>query len=272
MLGGLATVRSALAVFPVPPLVEVTFPVVFVYCPDAAPVTVTENWHWLFTGTVAPDNAMPVGDVVVNVPPHTVEVLLATVNPVGSVSVKATPDSGTSFAAGFWIVNVSEVVAFTAMVEGLNTLAIPGGATTSMLAEAPDPLPPSLELTVLVTLFCIPAAVPVTFTLNMQEEFAAIVPPDRLMVFVFCVAVIVPLPQEPVRPFGVEMISPAGNVSVNPIPVSATPLALLIVKLRLVEPVSGMLIAPKALEMLGGPTTVSEALDVLPVPPFVDVT
>src|SRR5579862_6566591 len=31
MLGGLATVRFALAVFPVPPLVEVTAPVVFVY-------------------------------------------------------------------------------------------------------------------------------------------------------------------------------------------------------------------------------------------------
>jgi hypothetical protein len=41
--GAVATVRFALAVLPVPPFVDVTFPVVFVYCPDAAPVTVTLN-------------------------------------------------------------------------------------------------------------------------------------------------------------------------------------------------------------------------------------
>lgn len=43
MLGALATVSPALAVLPVPPLVELTFPVVLVYEPDAAPVTVTLN-------------------------------------------------------------------------------------------------------------------------------------------------------------------------------------------------------------------------------------
>lgn len=43
--GAVATVRFALAVFPVPPFVDVTFPVVFVYCPETAPVTVTLNWH-----------------------------------------------------------------------------------------------------------------------------------------------------------------------------------------------------------------------------------
>jgi hypothetical protein len=42
---GEATLRLAEAVLPVPPLVDVTFPVVFVYWPDAAPVTVTLNWH-----------------------------------------------------------------------------------------------------------------------------------------------------------------------------------------------------------------------------------
>ena len=45
ILGGVATVSPALAVLPVPPLVELTFPVVLVYEPDAAPVTVTPNWH-----------------------------------------------------------------------------------------------------------------------------------------------------------------------------------------------------------------------------------
>jgi hypothetical protein len=43
ILGGEATVRLADAVLPVPPLVAVTLPLVFVYCPEAAPVTVTLN-------------------------------------------------------------------------------------------------------------------------------------------------------------------------------------------------------------------------------------
>jgi hypothetical protein len=41
--GGEATVRPALAVLPVPPLVEVTAPLVLVYWPEAAPVMVTLN-------------------------------------------------------------------------------------------------------------------------------------------------------------------------------------------------------------------------------------
>src|SRR6185312_2805930 len=161
--GGVATVKLAEAVFPVPPLVEVTFPVVLVNCPEAAPVTVTLNWHWLFAAIVAPESAIPVGAVVVKVPPQTVAEALATVSPVGSVSVKATPVSGSTFAAGLVIVNVSEVVAFRTMLLGLKTLAIDGGASTLMLAEAVPPVPPSVEVTLPVVLFCKPAAIPVTF-------------------------------------------------------------------------------------------------------------
>src|SRR6266853_736268 len=116
MVGGEATVRLADAVFPVPPFVEVTLPVVLVYWPDAAPVTVTLNWHWLLIAIVAPVSAMPVGAVVVKVPPQTVAEALATVRPVGSVSVKATPVSGSTFAAGLVMVKVREVVAFNAML------------------------------------------------------------------------------------------------------------------------------------------------------------
>jgi hypothetical protein len=43
IVGGVATVRLAEAVLPVPPLVEVTLPVVFVNWPAAAAVTVTLN-------------------------------------------------------------------------------------------------------------------------------------------------------------------------------------------------------------------------------------
>src|SRR5689334_17577396 len=112
MDGGAATVRFAVAVLPVPPLVEVTAPVVLVNWPETAPVTVTLNWHCPPTTIVAPESAIPVGAVVVRVPPQTAEVPLATVNPVGSVSVNATPVRATAFAAGLVIVNVREVVAF----------------------------------------------------------------------------------------------------------------------------------------------------------------
>src|SRR5262249_2348856 len=147
IVGGVPTVRFAVAVLPVPPLVEVTLPVVLVYWPAAAPVTVTLNWHWPLAAMVAPVSEMPVGAVVVTVPPQIVAEALPTVRPVGSVSVKATPVSETAFAAGLVIVNVSEVVAFNAMVDGLNTLAIDGGATTLMLAEAVPPVPPSVDVT-----------------------------------------------------------------------------------------------------------------------------
>jgi hypothetical protein len=260
-------------VFPVPPLVEVTLPVVLVYCPEAAPVTVTLNWHWLLTAIVAPVSAIPVGAVVVSVPPQTVAVAFATVSPVGNVSVKATPVSATVFAAGLVMVNVSEVVAFRAMLLGLNTLAIDGGATTLIEAEAVPPVPPSVEVTLPVVLFCVPAAIPVTFTEKVQELLAAIVPPLRLITLVPAVAVIVPAPHEPVRPFGVEITRPAGRVSLKATPVIAVVVLLFwMVKLKLVEPFNGMLAAPKALIMTGAPTTVIDALDVFPVPPSVEVT
>ena len=89
--------------------------------------------------------------------------------PAGNVSVNATPVTATAFAAGFVIVNVSEVVPFSGCWIAPKTLAIDGGATTLMLAEAVPPVPPSVEVTLPVVLFCVPAAVPVTFTANVQE-------------------------------------------------------------------------------------------------------
>ena len=54
---------------------------------------------------VAPDNAIPVGLVVVNVPPHTVAEAFATVRPVGSVSLNPTPVSATVLTAGLVMVS-----------------------------------------------------------------------------------------------------------------------------------------------------------------------
>lgn len=220
---------------------------------------------------VAPVRAMPVGAVVVKVPPQIATEALATVKPVGRVSVNATPVRATVFAAGLVIVKVSEVVAFSEMLDGLNTLAIDGGATTLTLAEAVPPVPPSVELTLPVVLFFVPAVVPVTLTENVQEELAAIVPALKLMTFAPAVAVMVPAPQVPVRPLGVEITRPAGSVSVKATPLAATVLLFWMVKLREVEPFSGMLAAPNALMITGGATTVMEAFEVLPVPPSVEV-
>jgi hypothetical protein len=243
-----------------------------VYCPEAAPVTVTLNWHWLLTAIVAPANAIPVGEVVVSVPPQTVAEALATVSPVGNVSVKATPVRASTLAAGLVIVNVKEVVAFSAMDEGAKILAIDGGASTLRLAVAVPPVPPSVEVTLPVVLTCNPATVPVTFTENVQEALAAIVPPLRLITFVPCVAVIVPAPQEPVSPLGVEITKPAGSVSLKPTPVSVVVFGFVMVKLSEVDPFSGMLAAPNALLIVDGATTVMLAVAVPLVPPSVELT
>src|SRR5215471_2677615 len=106
------------------------------------------------------------------------------------------------------------------MPPGLNPLPMAGGASTLRLAEAVPPVPPSVDVTLPVVLFWVPAAMPVTFTENVHELLAARAAPDRLITFVFCVAVIVPPPQLPPRPLGVETTRPAGKVSLKATPVS----------------------------------------------------
>src|SRR5262249_13835972 len=116
------------------------------------------------------------------------------------------------------------------------------------------------------------AAVPVTFTVMVQELLAANEPPLRLMLFVACVAVMVPV-QVVVSPFGVEMIRPPGSVSLKPMPLSeGLALAVETVKGKLVEPPSGMEAAPNALMSVGGPTTVSVAFAAALAPPSVELT
>jgi hypothetical protein len=89
-----------------------------------------------FGAIEAPDREIPVGLVVVSVPLHTVAELLATVKPVGSVSVNVTPVRATVLAGGFVMVNVKEVVPFTPIDAGLKALAIEGGATLVRLKVA----------------------------------------------------------------------------------------------------------------------------------------
>ncbi len=87
-----------------------------------------------------------------------------------------------------------------------------------MLADAVLPVPPSVDVTGPVTLVLVPRLVPVTLTENVQDAFAARFAPARRMLPLPAIAVMVPLPHEPVRPFGVETTRPDGNVSVKPTP------------------------------------------------------
>jgi hypothetical protein len=219
--GALATVRFAEAVLPVPPLVALTLPVVFVNWPDAVAVTFTVIVQVLLEAAVPPVNeTLPDPAVAVAVPPQVLvnPLGVATTIPAGNVSVNATPVSATALAAGFVIVKVSEVIPFRTTVVGLNALAIDGGATTLMDAEAVPPVPPSVEVTAPVVLFFVPAVASVTFTENVHELLCARVAPVRLIAPVPCVAAIVPAPQVPAWPLGVEMTNPAGSVSVKLIP------------------------------------------------------
>jgi hypothetical protein len=106
----------------------------------------------------------------------------------------------------------------------------------------------------------------------VQEALVARVPPERLTLDDPATAVAVPL-QVVVNPLGVATISPAGRVSLNATPVSATLVfGLVMVKLSDVVPFSGICAAPKDLVIVGAAATVRFAEAVLPVPPFVEVT
>lgn len=132
----------------------------------------------------APDNTIPVGAVVVSVPPQTVADPLAMVIPVGRVSEKATPVRAEVLAPGLVRVNVNDEVAFTAIPAGLNTFTIAGGAITFRLAEAVPPVPPSVDVVFPVVLFCVPALMPVTLIEKVQDPLEVIVAPKRLIALV----------------------------------------------------------------------------------------
>jgi hypothetical protein len=230
----------------------------------------------LLVATVPPTSEMfPEPAAAVAVPPQVFVSPLgvATTIPTGNVSVNATPVSATAFAAGLVIVKVSEVVPFSGIFAAPNALAIDGGETTLTLADAVPPVPPSVEVTLPVVLFFVPAAVPVTLTAKVHDVLPARVAPVRLTKFAPAAEVIVPPPQLPVKPFGVATTNPAGNVSVNPTPVRVD-VALLfwIVNVSEVVPFRGTLAAPNALIITGGATTVMLAFVVFPVPPSIDVT
>src|SRR5262245_31761317 len=171
MLGGnvaMPTVSVALAVLPVPPLVEVTAVVVLVLLPAVVPVTLIENVQDPAAARVAPERlTLPLPAVAVMVPPPHEPVRplgVATWSPAGNVSPNATPVSAVE-ALGLVIVKVSDDVAPTRIDEGTKLLAIVGGDSavpTARVALAVLPVPPLVEVTAVVVLVLSPAVAPVT--------------------------------------------------------------------------------------------------------------
>src|SRR6266852_9817698 len=274
-VGETAIVKSpapsvAEAVLPVPPLVELTLPVVLSLEPEVVGVTFTLTAHELLAAIVPPLKLMVVSPAAgANVPPH---VLLepgtaATCRPSGKVSLTATPLKAVP-VLGLVMVKVRVEVPPTEVLVGEKALLILGCATTaSVTVLLLEPVPPSVEVTAPVVLDLLPALVPVTFTLMLHELLSAIPPPLRLMLLPPAVAESVP-PQVLLAPFGLDTTSPEGRLSEKATPLKAVPvLGLVMVNVTLVEPLSGMLVAPNALVMVGGATTVRAAvLLVLPAP------
>lgn len=129
--GGVATVRTAVAVLPVPALLELTALLLFVKLPDAVAVTLSASVQLLPVATVPPLRVIaPVAASAVAIPPQLFASPLGVeiTNPAGSVSLNPTPVSDTVFAAGLVIVKASEVVLFTAILGAPNDSAMVGAA------------------------------------------------------------------------------------------------------------------------------------------------
>lgn len=273
IVGGATTVIVAvLLTAPVPPLVELTAPVVLFFTPAVAPVTVTVIGQLPLAAMVPPLNEIRLGEVVVNVPEQKgVGPAVGTVKPAGNVSVKATPVSAV-VVFGFVTVMVRTLVPPSGIVAASKPLLIVGAPITvnvAVLLVAPVPL--SFELIAPVVLFHTPAEAPVTVTEKLQVPLAANDPPLNEIVLG---AVVVSVPPPQVDVLDVATVIPAGKVSVKLMPVSPSELlGLVIVNVRLVVPPTRTLEAPNALLMVGAVATLTVAvLLVAPVPPFVDVT
>jgi hypothetical protein len=219
---------------------------------------------------IVPDPA-----VAVSVPPQVfvAPAGVATTIPAGRLSVNATPVSTAVFAAGFVMVKVNVEFWFSWTVVGEKLFAMVSGATTikvALLLVPPGPL--SVALTTPVVLTFVPALVPVTLTMMVQEPLGANVPPLRLTVVEEAAALSTP-PQVLLALVGKATTKPAGRLSLNCRPVNVKLLfELVMLNVSDVTPFNGMLATPKALVMEGPAATVKLALAVLPVPPLVELT
>jgi hypothetical protein len=135
------------AVPPVPPSVEVMFPVVLFAVPAATPVTPTENVHDEFALRLPPPKVtrlVPAVELIVAVQDPRFLVPSAS-NWAGNVSVKLMLVNPTLF--GLVIVKLSNVEPFSGMLAAPKDLVRVGGATTVIEAFDVLPVPPLVEVT-----------------------------------------------------------------------------------------------------------------------------
>jgi len=148
------------------------------------------------------------------------------------------------------------------------------GFPTKMLAEAGDPGVASLDVTVEVVLIRRPSskAAAVTFTLKVQlapGDRVAFVRVTRLLP---AGAAIVPPPQLPTRPLGLDTSKPVGSVSEKASPVKVnTEFGLVRLNVRLVEPPGTSVRLPKLFARSGDPATVKVATAAGAAGAFVEV-
>lgn len=192
--------------------------------------------------------------------------------PVGNVSLKANPVAPVSFVP-WMMLKVRILVPPAPMVDGLKTLPRPGGPTTARVAVLlVAPVPPSVEVSVLVVLLTLIAVVPFTLRLMVHDPPANSVPPDR---FNDVEADVAP-PTVPLQVFvnaGVAATCrPLVRVSVKATPLSEfKALGFVMVKVNVVFPFNGIVDAPNALLIVAGARTVSVAvLLTAPVPVCVE--
>lgn len=202
---------------------------------------------------------VPEPAVAVAVPPQvfTRPLGFARTRLAGKLSVNPTPLSCTVFDAGLVMLMVRVATPPGAMVMGLNDLVIAGGATiVSPAVLLVAPVPASVEVIAPVVLSFVPAVVPVTATVKVQDDpadgEAVNVPPDRLTLLLPAVAVIVPPPHEPVTVGVAATNNPAGRLSANPTPLRPLVVfGLIIVKLKALLEFNGMLVGLNDLVTVG---------------------
>src|SRR5579885_3278709 len=168
------------AVPPGPDSFAVILPVTLFFTPGVMPVTFTEKVQLALDASVPPlSDTLPDPDTAVIVPPPQLPAKpfgVATINPSGRLSVKATPVRA-KLILGLFTLNVSEVVPFNGMVGAPNDFAIVGDNATVTVAVAVLPVPPLVDEMVTL-LFFTPEVVPLTVKRIEQLLLAASVALD----------------------------------------------------------------------------------------------
>lgn len=246
----------------------------FIFAPETGPVTSTVNVQVAEAARVAPERVMEVdAAVAVMVPPPHVPLRpfgVATAKPPGRLSVIVTPVA-IVVGSGFVTTKVRLIIPFTGIVALPNDFVMVGGFATVMLAIDVLPVPAFPEVTV-TELVCMPEATPVTLTEIVQVALAAKVKFARLTVPERATAVTVPEPQGLLAPLGLATWMLAGRESVKAMPVILFPeFGLVSLNDSVVVPPVLIVDAAKDFNMAGGARTTRVAIDVVEVPPSLEV-